>query len=53
MKIFYCGSVCGGDVFNKTVAESKVKPSASAQNFETALIKGFSEIGRASCRERV
>lgn len=42
MKIFYCGSVCGGDVFNKTVAESKVKPSASAQNFETALIKGFS-----------
>lgn len=42
MKIFYCGSVCGGDVFNKTVAESKIKPSASAQNFETALIKGFS-----------
>ena len=42
MKIFYCGSVCGGDVFNKTVAESKVNPSASAQNFETALIKGFS-----------
>lgn len=42
MKIFYCGSVCDGNVFNKTVAESKVKPSASAQNFEFALIKGFS-----------
>lgn len=28
-------------VFNETVAKSKVKPSASAQNFEYALLKGL------------
>ncbi len=43
MKIFYFGSVCSQDVFNETVQKSKVKPSSSAQNFESALIKGFSE----------
>ncbi|MDY3929289.1 MAG: glycosyltransferase [Clostridia bacterium] len=43
MKIFYFGSVCSQDVFNKTVEKSKIKPSASAQSFESALIKGFSE----------
>ena len=43
MKLFYFGSVCSNEVFNETVAQSRVKPSASAQNFETALIKGFSE----------
>jgi len=42
MKLFYFGSVCAQDVFNKTVSESKTPPSASAQNFETALLKGFS-----------
>lgn len=42
MKIFYFGSVCSNEKFNETVAGSRVKPSASAQNFETALIKGFS-----------
>lgn len=44
MKIFYFGSVCADEIFNKTVEQSKVKPSASAQNFESALIKGFSQI---------
>lgn len=42
MKLFYFGSVCSNEKFNETVAKSKVKPSASAQNFESALIKGFS-----------
>lgn len=41
MKLFYFGSVCADEVFNATVKNSKVKPSASAQNFENALIKGF------------
>lgn len=43
MKLFYFGSVCADEVFNATVEKSKVKPSASAQNFENALIKGFLE----------
>lgn len=43
MRIFYFGSVCSNEKFNETVAESKIKPSASAQNFEYALMKGFSE----------
>ena len=43
MKLFYFGSVCDKEIFNETVNKSKVKPSASAQNFEYALIKGFSE----------
>lgn len=43
MKIFYFGSVCSNEIFNETVAKSKVKPSASAQNFENALLKGFAE----------
>lgn len=43
MKIFYFGSVCDNTVFNETVNKSRVKPSASAQNFEYALINGFSE----------
>lgn len=42
MELFYFGSVCSNEVFNRTVADSRVKPSASAQNFEYALIKGFS-----------
>ena len=42
MELFYFGSVCSNEVFNRTVAESRVKPSASAQNFEYALMKGFS-----------
>lgn len=42
MKVFYFGSVCAQEVFNKTVVCSKVKPSASAQSFESALVKGFS-----------
>lgn len=42
MKLFYFGSVCAQDIFNQTVEKSRVKPSASAQNFEYALIKGFS-----------
>lgn len=41
MKLFYFGSVCSQEVFNKTVETSKNPPSASAQNFETALLKGF------------
>lgn len=44
MKLFYFGSVCGQKEFNETVEKSKVKPSASAQNFEYALIKGFAGI---------
>lgn len=43
MKVFYFGSICSNEKFNETVAKSKIKPSASAQNFEYALIKGFSE----------
>ncbi len=42
MKLFYFGSVCSPETFNETVARSRVKPSASAQSFEYALIKGFS-----------
>lgn len=42
MKLFYFGSVCSEAKFNETVEKSRVKPSASAQNFETALIRGFS-----------
>lgn len=45
MKLFYFGSVCSDEKFNETVAKSKVKPSASAQSFESALIKGFSANG--------
>ena len=41
MKLFYFGSVCAQAVFDKTVRESKRPPSASAQNFETALLKGL------------
>lgn len=44
MKLFYFGSVCANEVFNETVARSKVKPSASAQSFEYALLRGLSEI---------
>lgn len=44
MKIFYFGSVCSQDVFNDTVKKSRVKPSASAQSFESALVKGLSGI---------
>ena len=43
MKLFYFGSVCSQSIFNETVSKSKVKPSASAQNFEYALLKGFSK----------
>ena len=42
MKVFYFGSVCADEVFNETVRKSRVKPSASAQNFESALLKGLS-----------
>jgi len=42
MKLFYFGSVCSDKIFNETVEKSRVKPSASAQNFELALIRGFS-----------
>ena len=42
MELFYFGSVCSNEVFNRTVADSRVKPSASAQNFEYALMKGLS-----------
>lgn len=41
MKLFYFGSVCSDEIFSQTVKESKVKPSASAQNFESALLKGL------------
>ena len=44
MKIFYFGSVCSQDVFNDTVKRSRVKPSASAQSFESALVKGLSGV---------
>ena len=43
MKIFYFGSVCANEIFNETVAQSRVKPSASAQSFESALMSGFSQ----------
>lgn len=43
MKLFYFGSVCAPEIFNSTVNNSKVKPSASAQNFESALLKGFAK----------
>ena len=42
MKLFYFGSVCSELKFNETVEKSRVKPSASAQNFESALIRGVS-----------
>ena len=42
MKLFYFGSVCADEIFNETVRKSKVKPSASAQSFESALLKGLS-----------
>ncbi len=44
MKLFYFGSVCAQEVFNETVKNSKNPPSASAQSFETALIKGLGTI---------
>lgn len=44
MKLFYFGSVCAQDVFDETVKKSKTKPSASAQNFELAFIKGLSSL---------
>ncbi len=44
MKLFYFGSVCAQEIFNETVKNSKNPPSASAQNFETALIKGLGAI---------
>lgn len=44
MKLFYFGSICSQQQFDETVKKSKVKPSASAQNFEYALIKGFDKI---------
>jgi len=44
MKLFYFGSVCSDEIFNQTVAKSKVKPSASAQNFESALLSGLGAI---------
>ncbi len=44
MKLFYFGSVCAQEIFNKTVKNSKNPPSASAQSFETALIKGLGTI---------
>ena len=44
MKLFYFGSVCAKDVFDDTVKRSRVKPSASAQSFESALIKGLSSV---------
>ena len=42
MKLFYFGSIRSNESFNETVINSKVKPSASAQNFEYALINGIS-----------
>lgn len=45
MKMFYFGSVCANSVFNETVQKSRVKPSASAQTFENALVKGLVENG--------
>jgi len=44
LKLFYFGSICSQEKFDETVKKSKVKPSASAQNFEYALIKGFDKI---------
>ena len=43
MKIFYFGSACAQEQFDQTVQNSRVKPSASAQSFETALLLGFSK----------
>lgn len=43
MKIFYFGSVIDNTSFNENVEKSKIKPSASAQSFETALINGLSK----------
>ena len=43
MKLFYFGSVCAPAWFDQTVQKSRVKPSASAQSFEMALIDGFSK----------
>ena len=44
MELLYIGSVCDQEVFNNTVSKSKIKPSASAQNFESALIRGFAQL---------
>ena len=44
MKLFYFGSACSGEIFDRTVSQSRIKPSASAQSFETALLKGFGAI---------
>lgn len=44
MELLYVGSVCNQNIFDATVANSKVKPSASAQSFEMALIRGFSQV---------
>lgn len=44
MKLFYFGSACSGEIFDRTVSRSRVKPSASAQSFETALLKGLGAI---------
>lgn len=44
MKIFHLGSACGHDQFKYIVENSKRAPSQSAQNFETALLNGLSQL---------
>lgn len=44
MKLFYIGSICAAEVFERTVAGSRIAPSEAPQAFEGALLKGFAAI---------
>ncbi len=44
MNILYIGSAASYDSFNNIVQKSKIPPSQSAENFETALLNGLSQI---------
>lgn len=41
MKIFHLGAACGHSEFEEIVSSSKIAPSRSAQNFESAFLNGL------------
>ena len=44
MEIFHLGSACGHNQFKQIVENSRIAPSQSAQNFESAFLSGLAKL---------
>lgn len=42
MKVFYLGTICNVDTYEKMLSKSKTKPTIATIVFETAMLEGFS-----------